>query len=227
MFIFIVDLVSTYWILEAHLGRNTQKHMNEITEDSLARLVQNIRYAGKSPVVQYDILDSHTLLQDVRLNPEFERTHPWHLARVLKYLEMRPIGFKSIEKWKLNLWTCLPYQPEKNFVEIVRHRILTDATGLHMELVVPSAPGTSGPVDHTPRLSSYDRDVLSMRLRQRGLRYPRPREIVRELGGTVAMVNQALQRARRAMGLQSMKDPVALRKAVHESGVLMDDPAFR
>lgn len=198
-----------------------------IIEDSLTRIVQDTRYAGPLPNLQYDILDSTMLLRTIQQTLEFKDVHQWQLARVLRYLEMRPIGSKSIENWQCNLWTCLPHQPIEHLVEIVRHRIKTNATELHMELVVPAPPGSAGPIEPIPRLTTYERDVLSMRMRPQGLRYPRPREIAAKLGGFPQQVNFALQRCRRVLGLRTMKDPKALRKAVRESGVLMEDPAFQ
>lgn len=192
-------------------------------DDTIARTVQDIRYAGANPLLQFDILDSGMLRQKVC--EQFPGVSAVALARVLRYLEMRPIGLHSILGIPSTLWTCYPYGPLDGMLNMVRHRAKTNATELHMELKAHEYQ-PFGPIERIPRLPTFEREVLSLRLQAQGLRYPRPSEMAEKLECATFQVNRALQTIRRVLHLSTLKDMAAARRAVRESGVLMDDPAF-
>lgn len=198
-----------------------------LQENTHSRLIQDLRYAGESPYVQYDILDARTLLNLFQIEHPSFYLNSRRLGRILKGLEMWLIpGLHHVCGRQCRLWTCLPHQPIAGLVAMVRERARTGAVALHMELVPSQIPGTSGPVEPLPLLPTFERSVLVLRMRPQGLRYPRPKEIAKGLECATFQVNFALQTIRRKLGLKTMKDPAALRRAVRESGVLMEDPAF-
>jgi len=195
-------------------------------ENTPARIIQDIRYAGISPWVQYDILDARTLLQMFQQTTQAHYLNSRRLGRILVTLEMRLVGLYFICGRQCRLWTCLPPQPPERIAELFRERVRTDAKELHMELQ-PGLLIPDRPLEPIPFFTTFTRDVLSARLRPYGTRYPRPKEIARLLDCGIVQVNVALQHIRRKLRLSSLKDTAALREAVRKSGALMDDPAFQ
>jgi len=193
-------------------------------ENTPLRIVQDFRYAGPHPFIQYDILCVRALLLEFLNVAPHLYLNSRRLGRILKRLEMRPIGLHFICGRQCSLWTCLPMQPAKGIAAIVRDRLRAGATELHMELKVHEY--SPAPPQPLPLFTTFERDVLTQRLQIRGLRYPKAREIAQKLDCAAFQVNFALQVIRRKLHLPTLKDPAALRKAVRESGCLMDDPAF-
>jgi len=109
---------------------------------------------------------------------------------------------------------------------MVRDRVKRGAVELNTHLNA-SHDVIAPRLEPIPLLPTFERNVLSLRLQQQGLRYPRPREIAQKLDCATFQVNRALQTIRRKLGLKTLKDMAALRQAVRESGVLMEDPAFQ
>lgn len=190
----------------------------------LQRAIQDIRYAGETPLLQYDILDSTTLLRHV--GPYFSRLNSRRVAIALRLLEMYPIGLHSIAGQPCMLWTCLPHQPVSAIVAAARLRVQTRAIHLQAERVSDPKPL---PVPPSPAkcFTPFDWSVLTIRLGRQGMRYPRPREIAKRLNSTADEVNRSLQTIRRMLGLRSLKDAGTFRRVVRDSGILLKDPAFQ
>lgn len=206
------------------LGLTTPEPMSEtLSNEGLIRTIQNLRYEGKLPTLQYDILDARRLLEEVHQHLGHQHITAARLAKCLRSLDMVPLGLHSVAGVQCMLWTCLRGVLLESIVAVVRQRAADNATELHMELnpcpVIP-APARQ------PLLSETERDVLSIRIRPQGLRYPRPREIAHRLGLDIYTVNTTLQAIRRKLGFASWRDMAQVRKAIRETGALMDYPAF-
>lgn len=197
------------------------------TENVPSRVIQDIRYAGESPYVQYDILDARTLLQMFQSTAPHLYLNSRRLGRILKGLEMWLIpGLHHVCGQQCRLWTCLPHQTIRGLVRIMRNRVRTGAVDLGTHL--NASHDTIAPrLEPIPLLPTFERDILALRIQRQGLRYPRPREIAQKMECATFQVNHALQTIRRRLGLKTLKDTTALREAVRKSGALMDDPAFR
>lgn len=186
-----------------------------LQENSLARRIQDVRYAGASPLLQYDVLDSKALLSTLRAQNFSTKSR--YVSKTLRALGMRPIGLHGICGLHCCLWTSLPTQDLDNIVHLVRERMHSGATELHRELVpdyiAPDAPSPSS-------LTSLERDVLSMRLQY----YP-PRRIATLLQVMPGVVYKVSQQVLKKLKLKSFSDRDELRKAA--APALMDDPAFR
>lgn len=196
------------------------------TENAPSRVIQDIRYSGESPYVQYDILDARTLWRIFQTSAPHLYLNSRRLGRILKGLDMWLVpGLHHVCGQQCRLWTCLPHQPIKGIVKVVRDRVKAGATDLGTHLI-PSFDTPIPRLEPIPLLPTFERNVLTLRLQRQGLRYPRPREIAQKLECATFQVNRALQTIRRVLHLSTLKDPAALRKAVRESGALMDDPAF-
>lgn len=195
------------------------------TENTPSRIIQDLRYSGHLPLVQYDILDARTLLQLFRNTAPHLFLNSRRLGRILKGLEMRPIGLHHVCGAQCKLWTCLPFQPIAGIVSMVRERVRAGTVELHTELI--ASPEIPPPLEPLPLLPTFERSILTLRIQRQGLRYPRPREIAKKMDCAVFQVNFALQTIRRKLGLSSLKDMAKVREAVHKTGALMDDPAFQ
>lgn len=206
-----------------------------IPENTHTRIIQDLRYAGEHPLVQFDILDARTLLRLFHDRAPEMHLNSRRLGRLLTMLEMRPIGLCHIVGQQCKLWTCLPYQPTPTIIAMARDRALNGAVELHKELEIHEYQ-PHGPIEPQPLLPSFERQILELRMQPQGMRYPRPREIAKKMDCAIFQVNRALQTIRRRLGLATLKDMAAVRKAVSESGALqtsappadpMDDPMFR
>lgn len=197
------------------------------TENVPSRVIQDIRYAGESPYVQYDILDARTLLRMFQSTAPHLYLNSRRLGRILKGLDMWLVpGVHHVCGQQCRLWTCLPHQTIRGLVRIMRSRVQTGAADLGTHL--NASHDTIAPrLEPIPLLPTFERDILALRIQRQGLRYPRPREIAQKMECATFQVNHALQTIRRRLGLKTLKDTAALREAVHKSGALMDDPAFQ
>lgn len=186
---------------------------------SITESIQNIRFAGDHPLLQYDLLDAYRLRQ--RLLAEGFTVTAWRLSRILRAEGMRSLGPISLWGKCCYLWTCLPPQPLVALKDLARERARTNATELHTEILIHSGLPVP-PAAPLTLLTQFEREVLTMRLG----RYL-PRHIAYRLKAERHTVNAACQNIRVKLGLRSWKDKAAVRNAVHKTGALMDDPAFR
>lgn len=192
-----------------------------LSNPGLIRTIQDIRYAGKLPTLQYDILDARRLLEEIRQYPEHPHVTAARLAKCLRSLDMAPLGLHSVAGVQCMLWTGLQGCSLVSIVALVRQRAADNATELHMELnpcpVIPASV-------HQPLLSETECNVLYLRMKPQGLRYPKPKEIAHRLGLDVNTVNSTLQTIRRKLGLRTLKVMKDTRRAVFDAG-LSRDPA--
>lgn len=188
-------------------------------ENSIHRTVQDIRYAGETPLLQYDILDGCTLLHVVRADSRYHSLSAARLAQILRQLDMRPLGTASVASTRVHLWTSLPpNQSKSSIVSILRERVKSNMVELRTELV--PYPPIPAHIPRAPRLSDRDREILRLRLAHQGVRYPRPHEIAGRLGITVPQVNLTLQKIRRVLGIKSLKNAVEFRRAAQSAGLI-------
>lgn len=191
---------------------NTVKEPEKPMGDSpLRAAIRALTQSGEHPLIQSDILDAATLLHLLQVGGTFPWLTAWSLAQELRSWYFRPLGLMSgVPGQKLNLWTSLQAQPLAEIKEKVRQRLA---------LSIKAPAGN--------QFTTFERDVLSLRLRRQGLRYLRPREVAVRLGCHPSAVYAASQGIARKLGIPSIRDTAALREAVCKSGALMDDPAFQ
>lgn len=178
----------------------------------LLQLILDIRMAGETPLLQYDILDSKALLYC--LQAEYPDLNSWKLGRILRQLEMRPLGLVSVEGKFCNLWTCLPPQPMEAVVELARHRARTNAIELHTEITLHSGL-TVTPAPKWELLSPMEKEILKMRLD----RHP-PRRIGAMLKLLPHQVYAASQSVQKKLGVRSLRDLAKLRHAAQMAGLI-------
>lgn len=128
-------------------------------ENKLHCAIQDIRYAGEHPLLQYDILDSRTLLNVLKI--DYPLVNAWRLSKILKVLELRPLGIQSVCRQLCYLWTCLPPQPLKNILVVIRERMEKNQTKIGTHLLIDPPPATPPP--HA-LLSRAEKEVLDMRI---------------------------------------------------------------
>lgn len=178
----------------------------------LTQAINDIRYAGEHPLLQYDVLDA-TLLKTA-LRDEYPDLNAWRLGKVLRQLEMRPLGLVSVGGRYCHLWTCLPPQPIGAIVGLARHRARTKAVELHTELLIHSGQ-TVPPAPPWELLTPMEKKLLQMRLE----RHP-PRRIGMVLKLLPHQVYAASQAVQKKLGVRSLRDLAALRRAAQSAGLI-------
>lgn len=188
------------------------------TETALRGIIQEIRLAAESPLVQYDILDATTLLR--LMEKAGAQISANLLARYLRPLGMRSIGLHSVEGIRCNLWTCLPPQPTQAIVARIRERVRKNISKPELAILVESGQPVP-PAERERFMTELERAVLAYKIQ----RYP-ARRIAATLGVTVNEVYAAGQQIRMKLNVAKLSDPVELKHAAKTKNALIDDPAF-
>lgn len=188
--------------------------------NALARIVQDIRYAGELPWLQYDILDSAAILHVLRSKSIENESLPYlsnrGLTYTLKMLGMRFIGKFSVCGIKRFVWTSLPPQNTENLIAVLRDRVERNLSHLHMELqldYIAPPPATADqflPMEHA---------IIHQKL----MGVP-PRDIAARLGLprlTLYGMSQAILKKLRCL---SWKDRAAVRQAAQAMGLPSRNP---
>jgi len=195
-----------------------------LEEGTLTRIIQDIRYAGMDALLQYDILDAIVLTEKVQNNPVFRYISRAKISKALRALEMRPLGLHTVYGRLCHVWTSAPEQPLAGIIHTLRKRYRTNASRLHMELVL--YPIYEQP-PREPLLTDLERDVLAIRIQRFHFQpFHSAKRIAAKLGISIEKVNRCLFYIRRKLKIESLKDTPALRRAIEKTGALMDDPAF-
>lgn len=193
---------------EEEKAENSVEWELPLTDSPLRAAVRALTDASEHPLIQPDILDAVTLLTVLKDRGDFPYLSARRLGMELRKWYFRPLGPVPCDGKRFNLWTSLPTQSVGEIVKTLRHRL-------------------NGQTEKTGVLTPFERDVLTHRLRQVGLRYFRPREIAVMLGCHPSAVYAASQSIAKKLGIRGAANIAALHAAVRESGALMDDPAFR
>lgn len=188
------------------------------SDTALRGHIQEIRLAAESPLVQYDILDSTTLFRII--DPDAAQITAKQLAKCLRALGMRPLGLHSVEGFRCNVWTCLPYQHVDDIVARLRERIQGNLTELKTEILVESGLPVP-PAARQTFLTPLERAVLGYKIQ----RYP-ARRIAAVLNVPRHEVYAASQQIKNKLRVEKLSDPVELKHAAKTKNALMDDPAF-